>query len=631
MTDKPEEMVIAFGGAVKALGDGKVGGYLVRFTSEDEPDLEGEFFTKDTDYGPHRTSPVYFQHGMDAKIGTQTFGTVELTEDDFGIWMEHQLDVQDKYQRAIYGMAEEGKMGLSSGTASHLVAREKVGKVTWLKKWPLGLDASYTQTPAEPQNAVIPLKSWQPPDGISEAFTEDGAQPSGDAVEDEGQLPVTYPAGSTGDNQNIGHLEVIKMEEQKITLDMAEYKGLLRDAVKAETGKDVEPDVVDPRDAKLEEMSTKLNDALDFIKNAPALKDANYVAPDSETDHAEAKSFGDFLVAVGNKNIKRLREVYKSGYVKTDADGEFKAALAEDAGATGGYLVPTQYEARLLEIAREQSVVRAAGATIIPMTGRQVQVPALDVETAPSAGNSAFLGGVVATWTAEAAAHTETEPEFRLIQMVAKKLSGYTLGSNEVTDDAAVSLEALLMRLFGDAIAWHEDYAFLNGTGVGEPKGILKSGALVSATARSAASAFAIADAAKMMAKFLPQSWRRGAWLIAPDLIEKLIGQVSNPLAWLENLRTSIPMVYLGKPLYVTEKLPAVNTVGDVLLVDCSYYLIGDRAGIAISSSEHYKFINDQMTWKFVKRVDGQPWIDNAITLQDASRTVSPFVALAAG
>ena len=83
--------------------------------------------------------------------------------------------------------------------------------------------------------------------------------------------------------------------------------------------------------------------------------------------------------------------------------------------------------------------------------------------------------------------------------------------------------------------------------------------------------------------------------------------------------------------MYVTEKLPALNTAGDILLVDPTYYLIGDRSGVAIAYSEHYKFVNDQGTWRFVKRVDGQPWVNAAITLQDGTRTVSPFVALAAG
>ena len=88
----------------------------------------------------------------------------------------------------------------------------------------------------------------------------------------------------------------------------------------------------------------------------------------------------------------------------------------------------------------------------------------------------------------------------------------------------------------------------------------------------------------------------------------------------------------LGYPLYIVGALPALNTAGDILLVDPSYYLIGDHfSGVNIAFSEHYRFVNDQLAWRVTKRVDGQPLVDNKITIEDAATTVSPFVALAAG
>ena len=158
------ETLIAWGGAVKALGNGKIGGYLVRFTTENEPDLEGEYFTKDTDFGDVESAPVYYQHGLDTKIGKRRLGKASHKTDDFGIWAEAQLNMRDEYEKFIYAMAEKGKMGWSSGTASHLVERELGAKATWIKSWPLGLDDTLTPWPAEPKNEAIPLKSWQPPE-----------------------------------------------------------------------------------------------------------------------------------------------------------------------------------------------------------------------------------------------------------------------------------------------------------------------------------------------------------------------------------------------------------------------------------------------------------------------------------
>lgn len=156
------ETIVIFGGPVKALGDGKIGGYLVRFSTANDPDLEGEFFTKETDFGEADASPVYYQHGMDPRLGKRKLGRAKHKKDDFGVWAEAQLNLRDEYEGFIYQMAKQGKMGWSSGTAGHLIERESYGKAAWLKTWPLGLDATLTPTPAEPRAEAIPLKSWKP-------------------------------------------------------------------------------------------------------------------------------------------------------------------------------------------------------------------------------------------------------------------------------------------------------------------------------------------------------------------------------------------------------------------------------------------------------------------------------------
>ena len=158
---KDEETLVIFGGPVKALGNGKVGGYLVRFTTDEDPDLEEEFFNADTDVGDAETGTVYYQHGLDKKLRKRRLTKAVHKKDEFGVWAEAQLALRDEYEEFIYQMAEAGKMGWSSGTASHLVEREQMGKATWIKTWPLGLDDSLTPTPAEPRNTAIPLKSWK--------------------------------------------------------------------------------------------------------------------------------------------------------------------------------------------------------------------------------------------------------------------------------------------------------------------------------------------------------------------------------------------------------------------------------------------------------------------------------------
>ena len=63
------------------------------------------------------------------------------------------------------------------------------------------------------------------------------------------------------------------------------------------------------------------------------------------------------------------------------------------------------------------------------------------------------------------------------------------------------------------------------------------------------------------------------------------------------------------------------------MFADLSYYLIGDREQISIASSEHVRFTTNETAWRFIERVDGQPWVDSAFTPANGS-SLSPFVTL---
>lgn len=159
-----EDNLIFFGDAVKALGEGKVGGYLVRWGNPDMPDLTGDFFTPDSDLGvePESRLPVYYDHGMDNHFKHKKIGRGKVSFDDVGAWFEAQLEMRDEYERSIYKLAEAGKLGWSSGAAGHLVDKELVGKSWLIKSWPIA-EASLTPTPAEPRNAAISIKSFYQP------------------------------------------------------------------------------------------------------------------------------------------------------------------------------------------------------------------------------------------------------------------------------------------------------------------------------------------------------------------------------------------------------------------------------------------------------------------------------------
>lgn len=145
------------GSEIKAVGKGMVQGYLVRFGNSQDTDLERDYFTKSTDFGmefvdgsSHKLG-LYYNHGMDPVVKTKKigYGTIKMT--DNGLWYEAQLDLADEYAKMIYELAKKGKLGFSSGAASHMVDREKVGKSYEIKRWNLA-EASLTPQPAESRN-----------------------------------------------------------------------------------------------------------------------------------------------------------------------------------------------------------------------------------------------------------------------------------------------------------------------------------------------------------------------------------------------------------------------------------------------------------------------------------------------
>ena len=199
--------------------------------------------------------------------------------------------------------------------------------------------------------------------------------------------------------------------------------------------------------------------------------------------------------------------------------------------------------------------------------------------------------------------------------------------------DSIIGLEKFLMTLFAKSIAWFEEYAFLQGNGAGKPQGMLTAGATLTEERATPPIEVSFNDVATMWSKLLPSSWSTAIWVFSPSVVPQLLqlkdGANRAIFISIDQGATKSPVwSLLGRPAFPSEKLPALGTKGDLMLVDPSLYVVGDRMQIEIAASEHVNFLKNQMTWRVLERVDGQPWIENPITLQDGSTQVSPFVAL---
>lgn len=341
-------------------------------------------------------------------------------------------------------------------------------------------------------------------------------------------------------------------------------------------------------------------------------------------------NWGEYLEAVFIAQVTPNGKVDpRLTYVKAD-DSNFQSKdLGESVGATGGFLVPTEFQEQLLSIMGETATIRTR-ATVIPMRRRSIQIPVLD-QTATTAGQPHWFGGMTFAWAEEASSKAQSDPDFRQIELVAHKLVGYTRASDELVDDSAISLDAFLSGPLGFAggAVWMEEFAFLQGTGAGQPLGVINAPATIT-EGRFAAGTIGFDDFADMLEDFLPSG--RGVWHITQSAMSEIIqlnGPTGNPsFIWSENARDGIPGSILGFPVIWTEKLPLIGTAGDVVLADWTYYLIGDRQSTTIESTKFDRWRFDQTSWRMVHRVDGQPWLSAPLTLQDGTTQISPFVIL---
>lgn len=394
----------------------------------------------------------------------------------------------------------------------------------------------------------------------------------------------------------------------------------------------------------LKELEGQKNDALQN-----PLED-NTPDPDEEAAKKAMKEWGGFKS--GGHWLKTLYNLKKHGFVTESTsglkfwdgdDGErariqtvnSTKALAENTGATGGFLVPAEFRARMLSIMATQSVIRPR-ATIQRMNRRTLSMPVLNQEGTVT-DSASWFGGVRLYYKDEATSLTDSTPNFREMTLTAHKLTGLMYSSEEMLADSAVALEDYLMGELGfpGAFAWRADFDYLRGDGVGKPEGILEADCLITTggasgnAGRVAANDIQYEDLAAMLQRALPTA--NCIWVASQSTMAELLtmnGPSGNPSYLWGNSTSGIPNTLLGRPIFFTDKLPALGSTGDIMLIDPSYYIIGDRQALTIEMSIHNKFELEQATWRATMRHDGQMWLNAPITHQDTTTQVSPAVAL---
>ena len=332
-------------------------------------------------------------------------------------------------------------------------------------------------------------------------------------------------------------------------------------------------------------------------------------------------TFAAFLRSAVGRSGPRPRLIPESGDVGS--------ALAGEDLADGGALIPEEFRAQLMALMISSGMTIRSRATVLPMASATLTIPRIR-DTDRQDGH--LFGGVQTYWLEVGEDIPESEPEFGQVRLTAKALAALTSVQNTTLADSFTSLPALLAMMFSEAVNWRENQDFLRGSGAGRPLGILESDATISVARASGAPALEADDIHAMEGRLLPGSDQRAVYLFHPGLRADLgrleLGAVQY---WQDDLSKTRPTTINGRMAIPFEHCSAPGRRGDIVLADCMYYLIGDRQAMSMSQSEHRRYERNATLIRCVSRLDGQPWIEGAITLAEggADHTVSPFVTLA--
>ena len=277
--------------------------------------------------------------------------------------------------------------------------------------------------------------------------------------------------------------------------------------------------------------------------------------------------------------------------------------LSESVDADGGYLVPEEFEKDIVRGIDETNIIRSIAKVITTANDRKIPIA---------------VGHSVATWTAENAAFTESNPTFGQKQIDAFKLTDLVRVSIELLQDAAFDIEGYIIKEFSYAFGVAEEQAFCVGTGVNQPTGIFTAdGGEIGVTAGSA-TAVTIDDVINLVYS-LKAPYRKNAKFLMNEatvsLIRKLKDGNGNYL-WQPSVQAGQPDKILGYDVFTTPFAPTI--AGGALAIafgDFSNYWIGDRGSRTVQRLNELYATNGQVGYVATERVDGKVILPEAIKL----------------
>ena len=270
--------------------------------------------------------------------------------------------------------------------------------------------------------------------------------------------------------------------------------------------------------------------------------------------------------------------------------------LQEKVDADGGYLVPEEYDNRLIQSLEGENIMRQLGHTLTTSGDHKINIAA----TTPAAA-----------WIDEGGQLTFGEATFKQALLDAHKLHVAIKVTEELLYDSAFNLENYILEQFGKALANAEEDAFLNGDGTGKPTGVFhqtNGGTYLTEVATLKA------DDIINLIHALKRPYRKGAVFILNDKTIATIRKLKDnngAYMWQPSYQVGEPDRLLGYPVYTSQFAPE----NKIAFGDFSYYNIGDRGTRSFKQLTELFAGNGMIGFVAKERVDGKLILKEAVQI----------------
>lgn len=311
----------------------------------------------------------------------------------------------------------------------------------------------------------------------------------------------------------------------------------------------------------------------------------------------------------GETKTGRATDEYKRAFwnsMRNKNSYEIQNALSIGTDSEGGYLVPDEYEKKLVEALEDEVFFRSL-ATVIKTSSGDRKIPIVT-----SKGEAA--------WIDEGGQFPESDDSFGQTSIGAHKLATMIKVSDELLNDSVFNIEQYISKEFGRRIGTKEEEAFFIGDGTGKPIGIFNKtgGADIGVTAATTSITFD--DVMDLYYSLRAPYRNKATWLLNDSTVKAIrkLKDGNGNYIWQPSVREGEPDRILNRPyrtsIYVPE-LAAGNRV--MAFGDYSYYWIADRQGRSFKRLNELFATTGQVGFLASERVDGKLILSEAVKTLD--------------